>query len=651
MSSQLSIQTFIQVLSRSELLERHQMDQLADWVNDWPVTPAANPASPTTSQHGSPACSQSSLVEPPADPTTAITPEAIVQWLIGRQWITEWQAEKLLQGKHRGFALGQYVIQDKVARGGMSTIYAGRHRETGELHALKVLPLSKTYKASYLPRFRREAELAGRLVHPNIVRVYQIHQESDGRHDVYFMAMELLPGRDLFDLVNEQGALPCRHAARFIRQAAFGLQFAHDAGLVHRDVKPGNLFLHDDGNIRLLDLGLANDFESDESLTREYNERVLGTADYLSPEQAIDSHLADARSDIYSLGCTFYFLLTGRPPFYEGSLTQRILAHQTRTPEPVHTFRSDVPSPLIDLLSDMLQKDCRQRVQSAAAVADRLGAWLLSVADDPRHDVAPSLLKPTPHSSVATNDGHAMQLRADSPAEMNLHEDQQHQVQVSDETSPKPDPVTKQKSESKRLERTKVSVRRQSDSPTDAVRSSRPLTTPPESRKSLQRDSPYLPEFQQFLSFLDQQMGVDTVLTDDAQQVRLRDAAEFFPRLQAEHPGDRSDAELSFEAGLSDERSLSASGVLPVTPGSSLQQVRRDVAGRQHAPVRDSVSANARQTATATKCTPDFDWRLWFVVMSKIVLLMACVFGVSVWLLFPEVREVVVQWTSNLNQH
>ena len=643
MSSQLSISAFIQVLSRSELLDRRQMDELADWVNNWPVASAINSASVVTAQHGATGRGQSGLT----DPAAAITPDAVVHWLLGNQWITDWQAEKLLQGKHRGFALGQYVIQDKVARGGMSTIYAGRHRETGELHALKVLPLSKTYKASYLPRFRREAELAGRLVHPNIVRVYQIHQESDGRHDVHFMAMELLPGRDLFDLVNEQGALPCRHAARFIRQAAFGLQFAHDAGLVHRDVKPGNLFLHDDGNIRLLDLGLANDFESEESLTRDYNERVLGTADYLSPEQAIDSHLADARSDVYSLGCTFYFLLTGRPPFYEGSLTQRILAHQTKMPDPVHNFRSDVPSALIDLLSDMLQKDCRQRVQSAAAVADRLGAWLLSVADDPRHDVAPSQLKREPDDSVLPNDGHAMQLGADSPAPMKLHESQGNRLLDTGVTPLKPDAITEQKSESKRGDTTRGSARRQFDSPTDAVRSSRPLTTPPESRKLSQRDSPYLPEFQQFLFFLDRQMGVDTVLTDDAQQARLQQVAGSFPKL-SEHPYDRSDTDSTCEIGSTDERSLLASGGLPVGPGSSRRQVRRDAVGRQQSSASNSGLESDQGNVPNSELAAEFDWRLWFMVTSRIVLLLACLFGISVWMLFPEFREVVIQWISNL---
>ncbi|MCA9033754.1 MAG: serine/threonine protein kinase [Planctomycetaceae bacterium] len=379
MSGTITLPAFLETLSRSKLLDELQTARMIAWLS------SSMPYSADVSE-------QSPSGIPAVRDCNTTSAEQLSHWLRTQGWVTAWQNDKLLQGKHRGFLLGDYILEEKIARGGMSTIYAARHRISGLRYALKVLPLSKTHRASYLPRFKREAQLAVRLQHPNIVRVYQLHEENDGRNDVYFMAMELLPGRDLYDIVNADGPLPCRLAASYIEQAARGLQHAHDTGLVHRDIKPGNLFLHDDGTIRLLDLGLANDYDSEESLTRDYNERVLGTADYLSPEQALDSHLADARSDIYGLGCTFYFLLTGRPPFHEGSLAQRILAHQLKTPKPVSDFRNDVPKQLTELLQDMMEKSSQYRIQSALAVADRLQSWLLAAANAAEFDRRPQPL-------------------------------------------------------------------------------------------------------------------------------------------------------------------------------------------------------------------------------------------------------------------
>ena len=317
----------------------------------------------------------------------------ILIWLLKKKLITPWHAEKLVQGRFRGFFLGDYKLLNRVARGGMSTIYAATHKQTGAIHALKVLPLSKTNQASFLQRFQREAAVTQRLSHPNIVRVFGIFSGTDGQADVHFMAMELLRGRDLFEIVNADGPMPCRKAAEFIRQAALGLEHAHKAGLVHRDIKPGNLFLSDDQTVRVLDLGLAQDFDSEENLTREFNERVLGTADYLSPEQAADTHTVDARSDIYSLGCSLYFLLTGQPPFTEGTLVQRLIAHQTKTPPAILEFRRDVPEELNQLLSRMLAKNRKERISTAAEVADQLRDFLKRTETRKVLDEIPIILK------------------------------------------------------------------------------------------------------------------------------------------------------------------------------------------------------------------------------------------------------------------
>ncbi len=317
----------------------------------------------------------------------------ILIWLLKKKLITTWHAEKLVQGRFRGFFLGDYKLLNRVARGGMSTIYAAMHKESKEIHALKVLPLSKTNQASFLQRFQREAAVTQRLNHPNIVRVFGIFSGTDGQTDVHFMAMELLQGRDLFEVVNADGPMPCRKAAEFIRQAALGLEHAHKAGLVHRDIKPGNLFLSDDQTVRVVDLGLAQDFDSEENLTREFNERVLGTADYLSPEQAADTHTVDARSDLYSLGCSLYFLLTGQPPFTEGTLVQRLIAHQTKTPPAIVEFRRDVPEELNQILSRMLAKNRKDRTSTAADVAEQLSDFLKRTESQKELDANPIILK------------------------------------------------------------------------------------------------------------------------------------------------------------------------------------------------------------------------------------------------------------------
>jgi serine/threonine-protein kinase len=173
---------------------------------------------------------------------------------------------------------------------------------------------------------------------------------------------------------------------------------------VHRDIKPGNLFLSDDGTVRILDLGLAQDFDSEENLTRDFNERVLGTADYLAPEQAADSHAADARADLYSLGCSLFFLLTGQAPFTEGTLIQRLLAHQRNAPPPISRFRSDVPDELISILTGMMMKDRNQRISSAAEVADRLSQFLANSANRSGPDQQPEGVQSQPDPTDAAAD-------------------------------------------------------------------------------------------------------------------------------------------------------------------------------------------------------------------------------------------------------
>jgi serine/threonine-protein kinase len=287
--------------------------------------------------------------------------------------LTRWQSEKLMQGKYKGFFLGKHKLLGHIGTGGMSAVYLAEHSVLKHRRAIKVLPKSKLGKSSYLERFRREAKAIASLNHPNVVRAFDI----DNERDTHYLVMEYIEGPDLQVLVKKHGPLPYAIAADYIAQAAMGLQHAHDLGLIHRDVKPANLLVDAQGVVKVLDMGLAL-FVSDEdaSLTMEYNDKVLGTADYLAPEQALNSHNVDSRADIYGLGCTLYFLLTGHPPFPDGSISSRIIKHQTMMPADIRSERSDCPGELDGICVKMMQKDPRFRYATCKNVAEALQNWL-----------------------------------------------------------------------------------------------------------------------------------------------------------------------------------------------------------------------------------------------------------------------------------
>ena len=310
-------------------------------------------------------------------------PQALAEELIGRGVLTRWQADKLLQGRHKGFFLGKYRLLSLLGKGGMSAVYLAEHTLMRRRCAIKVLPAKRVNDSSYLGRFHREAQAVAALDHPNIVRAYDVDHEVDGDTELHFLVMEYVEGRSLHEVVQQDGVLPFRLAAEYTRQAAEGLHHAHRAGLVHRDVKPGNLLVDRGGTVKILDLGLARFFgEADDmSLTVAHDEKVLGTADYLAPEQALDSHTVDARADLYSLGCTLYFLLTASPPFTEGSLAQRLLAHQTKSPPPLAEKRPDIPASLAAIAEKLMAKRPGDRYASAAEAAEVLAAWLAAGSD------------------------------------------------------------------------------------------------------------------------------------------------------------------------------------------------------------------------------------------------------------------------------
>ena len=300
------------------------------------------------------------------------TPEDVATQLVDAGLLTRWQADRLLEGRHKGFFLGKYKLLGHLGSGGMSSVYLAEHVLMQRRVAIKVLPKNRVDDTSYLARFHREAQAAAALDHRNIVRAYDVDNEGN----THYLVMEYIEGRDIQRIVKEDGVFDYGLAAEYIRQAAEGLSYAHRAGLIHRDVKPANLLVDQKSVIKVLDLGLARFTNEDKaSLTVAYDENILGTADYLAPEQAVDSHRVDSRADIYGLGCALYYMLTGHPPFPDGTMPQRLMAHQKQQPPSIFKDRPDAPPDLVDICTRMMAKKPEHRYQTAGDVAQALLGW------------------------------------------------------------------------------------------------------------------------------------------------------------------------------------------------------------------------------------------------------------------------------------
>ncbi len=296
--------------------------------------------------------------------------------------LTAYQAAAVAQGKAKGLFIGPYIVMDRRGRGGMGVVFKARHGPTGQVVALKVLPPSFGRDREAVLRFRREVEVAARLDHPNIVAALDASEDRG----VHFLAMEFIDGQDLEALVTAGGPLPMDLALHCAIQAARGMEAAHAQGIVHRDIKPANLMLAKTGAVRVLDLGLAHVIEASTPLGQPgaasltQTGAFMGTVDFTAPEQADDAKSADHRADIYGLGCTLYFLLTGRPPFEGDSTLKKLMAHQTRPAPTLHATRSDVPEALETTYQAMMAKRPADRPQSMAVVVDLLEACRRSSA-------------------------------------------------------------------------------------------------------------------------------------------------------------------------------------------------------------------------------------------------------------------------------
>ncbi len=302
------------------------------------------------------------------------TSQQLAEELIQLELLTQWHCDKLLLGKYKGFFLGRYKLLRHLGAGGMSSVYLAEHNLMRQMRAIKVLPRSRVNDSSYLARFHLEAQATAALDHPNIVRAYDV--DNDG--DTHYLVMEYVTGADLQTIVKKKGPLDFKQAAGYIAQAARGLDYVHNEGLIHRDIKPANLLVDEDDIVKVLDLGLAlfSDDTKMASVTLTHNENILGTADYLAPEQAVNSHDVDSRVDIYGLGCTLYYILTGRAPFPEGSLAQRIAKHQREMPDDIRVSRKDCPVTLVAICNKMMAKNPSHRYQACEEIRQVLSDWV-----------------------------------------------------------------------------------------------------------------------------------------------------------------------------------------------------------------------------------------------------------------------------------
>jgi len=353
-------------LSRTAAIPETRMD-LAESVDT--ITGSEAEASTDTDAQPAPAPSVAPEAEEEAEEegdkpiTVAFLKKLMLQGLL-----TRFQSDWILKGEFEQFTVGDYRVIDILGTGGMGWLYVAVNEATGEKAAVKVI--SKHMESDYLTRFKLEARAGLMLNHPNIVRTLKIAETED----IWYMAMELVEGISLQELIARQGCIPWPQACSLIAQAAAGLQHAHEKGLIHRDVKPGNLLVKKNGTVKVLDFGLAlvGDDEDEFMLTMISGQGCVGTADYIAPEQTLDSFSVGPQADIYSLGCTLYCALTGMVPFPGESVSKKLRAHRTKTPRSVREIKPEIPVAVEEIVAKMMARKTSERYATAAEVLGAL---------------------------------------------------------------------------------------------------------------------------------------------------------------------------------------------------------------------------------------------------------------------------------------
>lgn len=358
-------------------------------------------------------------------------PRSLGKAIVQRGWLSIYQLNQILAGRAKELVFGPYHILERLGQGGLSSVYKARHAEQGWHAALKVIKPEALQNVEGKRQFLLEMEAMARLDHPNIVQFCDLDQHEE----TFYFAMEFVEGTDLGKLVTLGGPLNVNDACNYIHQAGLGLQHSHERNLVHRDIKPVNLFLTHvrvdtepprrafeapvkrervyKPLIKILDWGLANlrswKQRDPKDIAKEMSKGVIGTADWLSPEQAKNAAAVDIRADIYSLGCTMYYLLTGRPPFPDGNLVQKLYQHQTMEPKPIEKFRPDVPDGVLAILKRMLAKKPEDRFGTPAALA-------LALAPFVKPDQTTHTRRPRLDNKVEINDNTPLPPGLDPPS-------------------------------------------------------------------------------------------------------------------------------------------------------------------------------------------------------------------------------------------
>ena len=298
-----------------------------------------------------------------------ISDEQLAEYLVELGYLNLWQAEQLRQGRTK-FTLGSYRIVDAIGRGGMGWVFKGEHELLGRVEAIKVLPKTQTNLTS-IDNFLREIRAQASLNHPNLVRLSYADREGD----TYFLVTEFVPGSDLRRLVHYHGAMTQEKAAILISQTAAALEHAHGQGLIHRDVKPGNILITPEGHAKLTDLGLAFFAEDQDDFSQSKPKHIVGTADFLAPEIIVTPSEVRSVSDIYSLGCTLYYAVTGKVPFPGGDTADKLRRQLDEMPIAPQRLNANLDRNFVELIAAMMQKRPEDRIATAAEVVEILNPW------------------------------------------------------------------------------------------------------------------------------------------------------------------------------------------------------------------------------------------------------------------------------------